>query len=339
MDFTREPIIESIITPREGFRIVVRSSKNVGHEEYFVDALEMVVFGGTVFFRSNEKPKPFLVPSCDYEIFEVREPRVLLKTPLIEGTVKISSFKEQTTREQPVREQPPKPLHRSSSSSSNEQTSFRMNSPVQEEKEEVVVKEEKKLPLTNSEIEAPFSSSTQEESSNGSQDAQYDKKKDKRTRYRKRKGSRDDMPDVKDEKRDDSSLFEDNTLSPKVLEGFSEAEVKVELTRKDDLPPVIRTVLPPPSTLIRDDIERLRKDDTFKGAFFIKDDRTEVTEGDDDDAPVVPKRLVFDEDEAGDTESLDDYKAKPAKSSMKEVREPFWIPPPIPTQSELKKPE
>jgi len=52
VDFTRQPIIETIITPREGFRLVIRSSKNMGQEELFVDALEVVSFGAaTLFFR------------------------------------------------------------------------------------------------------------------------------------------------------------------------------------------------------------------------------------------------------------------------------------------------
>ena len=81
MDFTREPIIETVITPREGYRLVVRSSKGAGSEEHFVDALEVVSFGSGVFFRSLERPKPFIVPVADYEVLEVREPRMVLKTP------------------------------------------------------------------------------------------------------------------------------------------------------------------------------------------------------------------------------------------------------------------
>jgi hypothetical protein len=77
--FTRDPIIESVITPREGCKLVVRNSKGIGQEEYFVDAIEVVNFGQNCFFRSLERPKAFLVPSSDYEILEVRETRVVLK--------------------------------------------------------------------------------------------------------------------------------------------------------------------------------------------------------------------------------------------------------------------
>ncbi|MBS0621549.1 MAG: hypothetical protein JSR80_01130 [Verrucomicrobia bacterium] len=79
MNFTREPIIESIVTPREGCKLVVRNSKAAGQEEYFVDAIEIVAFGHALFFRSLERPKNFLVPVSDYEVLEVRETRMMLK--------------------------------------------------------------------------------------------------------------------------------------------------------------------------------------------------------------------------------------------------------------------
>lgn len=68
MDFTREPVIQTVITPREGYRLVVRSSKTAGLEEHFVDAVEVVCFGTATFFRSIERPKPFIVPVSDYEV-------------------------------------------------------------------------------------------------------------------------------------------------------------------------------------------------------------------------------------------------------------------------------
>lgn len=79
MDFTREPVIESVITPKEGCKLVVRSSKGIGPEEYFVDAIEVVSFGNCFFYRSTEKPKSFLAPVGDYEVLEVRETRLVLK--------------------------------------------------------------------------------------------------------------------------------------------------------------------------------------------------------------------------------------------------------------------
>ncbi len=98
MDFTREPIIQTIITPKEGCKLVVRSSKNAGQEEYFVDAVEVVSFGQASFFRSLERPKPFLVPITDYEILEVREARMVLKNVGIDRSIKIGGGRESISR-------------------------------------------------------------------------------------------------------------------------------------------------------------------------------------------------------------------------------------------------
>lgn len=98
MDFTREPIIETVITPKEGCKIVVRSSKATGQEEYFVDAVEVVSFGSSFFFRSMEKPKAFLVPATDYEILEVREARMVLKNVGLDRSIKIGGGRESSSR-------------------------------------------------------------------------------------------------------------------------------------------------------------------------------------------------------------------------------------------------
>ncbi|MEI8365092.1 MAG: hypothetical protein WCF65_01620 [Parachlamydiaceae bacterium] len=90
MDFTREPIIETVITPKEGCKLVVRSSKSNAQEEHFVDAVEVVSFGHSFFFRSLERPKTFIVPATDYEILEVREARMVLKNVGIDRTIKIA---------------------------------------------------------------------------------------------------------------------------------------------------------------------------------------------------------------------------------------------------------
>ena len=94
MDFTREPIIESVITPKEGCKLVIRSSKGVGQEEFFVDAVEIVSFGNTFFLRSLERPKSFLVPATDYEILEVRETRMVLKNVGVDRAIKIGGGRE-----------------------------------------------------------------------------------------------------------------------------------------------------------------------------------------------------------------------------------------------------
>ncbi len=101
MHFTREPIIETIITPKEGYRLIVRSSRGGGSpEEFSVDAVEVVSFGHSFFFRSLEKPKSFLVPVSDYEVVEVKEARVVLKNVSVDKAIKIGGGKEP----------PPKPI-------------------------------------------------------------------------------------------------------------------------------------------------------------------------------------------------------------------------------------
>ena len=98
MNFTREPLIETVIVPREGCRLVLRSSRNESQEEFTVDAVEIVSFGHALFYRSLEKPRPFLVPVGDYEVVEVKESRVALKSAQIERTIKIGGGREASLR-------------------------------------------------------------------------------------------------------------------------------------------------------------------------------------------------------------------------------------------------
>lgn len=114
MDFTREPIIESVITPKEGCKLVIRSSKGAGQEEFFVDAVEVVSFGHTFFLRSMERPKAFLVPAADYEILEVRETRMVLKNVGLDRSIKIGGGKE------PAKKQPKEPVKAEPEKSSTE---------------------------------------------------------------------------------------------------------------------------------------------------------------------------------------------------------------------------
>ncbi len=99
MHFTREPIIETIVTPKDGHKLLVRSSKIAGAEEYIVDALEIVSFGFVFFYRSTEKPKPFLLSVTDYEILETRETKIALKTTGLDRGIKIGGGKEASKKE------------------------------------------------------------------------------------------------------------------------------------------------------------------------------------------------------------------------------------------------
>lgn len=98
MNYTREPIIETVITPKEGYKLVVRNSKGTGQEEYIVDAIEVVSFGHSFFFRSLERPKSFLVPVSDYEVVETKETRVVLKTATFERSIKIGGGREERVK-------------------------------------------------------------------------------------------------------------------------------------------------------------------------------------------------------------------------------------------------
>ena len=103
MNFTREPIIETIISPKEGFKLLVRNSKVENGEEYYVDSVEVVSFGHAFFYRSTERPKAFLVPVSDYEVLEVKEARIALKNVSHEKSIKIGGGREAPMR--PQREQ------------------------------------------------------------------------------------------------------------------------------------------------------------------------------------------------------------------------------------------
>lgn len=101
MNFTREPIIETIVSPKDGYKLCIRNSKMSGAEEFFVDAVEVVSFGHSLFFRGQERPKPFLVPVSDYEIFEVKETRVVLKNIAHERNIKIGGGREAPLKQPP----------------------------------------------------------------------------------------------------------------------------------------------------------------------------------------------------------------------------------------------
>lgn len=94
MYFTREPLVETVITAKEGHKLVIRNSKGGGQEEFSAEAIEVISFGQSCFYRSLEKAKAFLVPVTDYEVVEVREARMVLKTPQVERGIKIGGGKE-----------------------------------------------------------------------------------------------------------------------------------------------------------------------------------------------------------------------------------------------------
>ena len=160
MNFTREPIIETVITPKEGCKLVIRNSKGGGQEEFFVDAVEVVSFGNSLFFRSTERPKSFLVPVSDYEVLELKETRMVLKNVAHEHSIKIgvargeatSRAKEQSSeesKESPKKREKRRTRRRKSGKAEPEKEAFEAESEVPKEVplsvEEAEKKELKKL--------------------------------------------------------------------------------------------------------------------------------------------------------------------------------------------------
>jgi len=93
--FTREPLIETIISPREGYKLILRSSKHEGSEEFCVDSVEVITFGNHCFYRSLDRSETFLLPVFDYEIVEARSQRLTLKTSTSQDKeIKIGKPKE-----------------------------------------------------------------------------------------------------------------------------------------------------------------------------------------------------------------------------------------------------
>lgn len=91
MYFTRDPVVETVITAREGHKLTIRSTgANPAFEPLVVEALEVVSLGGVCFLRNSDRSKSFLLPAVDYEIFETRDARVNLKALGLEKGIKIA---------------------------------------------------------------------------------------------------------------------------------------------------------------------------------------------------------------------------------------------------------
>lgn len=231
VDFTREPIIETIITPKDGCKLVIRSTKSTGQEEYFVDALEVVSFGHSLFYRSIERPKAFLVPAADYEVLEVRETRMILKNVGIERTIKIGGGREsaRTAREDSEKLEP-----------------------TVIQPEPIAVPAENLAPVLE-----------------GKGEVRLDKKRSKSRHYRRRRGREEGAEEGANEgqetgEKEELLKVESPSLEP--VNGKGEKEEPAS-----GMSTFISPLLPPPPTLISESIARYRQDALFKGAFFVKD--------------------------------------------------------------------
>ncbi len=266
MDFTREPIVETIITPREGFRLIIRSSKTPGQEEFVVDALEVVSFGSLCFYRHLERPRSFIVPASDYEVLEIREVRMPLKAASFEGTLRQSAQKSAPQREKPIT---PKELPLP------EQGEIAPEKPVEEELGEEPAQEERP-----------------------------ERRRDRKRGTRRRRGLQEEAKPT------------ERPAAQKI-----EAPQELVTPASKETSGVTKTFLPPPPTLIRDDLDRLRKSEQYRGAFYEKEG---VPGKEEEVEPVVPPHLQEEEPHLKPEEEST-YKATPLPPEEEDVRTPLWI--------------
>lgn len=193
MYFTREPIIESVVTPASGYKLILKPSSHTTSIEYRVEAVEIVSFPGGLFYRNIEGAKTFLVPAKDYEIVEVRESRISLKLS--------SQAKEDSSVAKTESQATSKKKKRSRSSKKREkveqdEVSEEKTAPKDDELQEVIVsedsseKKETEQSLANSEeqtLESSKKDSEQvEESSSESAESSQEKPKRRARRTQRR---------------------------------------------------------------------------------------------------------------------------------------------------------
>ncbi len=337
MDFTREPIVETVMTPREGFRLVVRSSKNPGHEEHFVDALEVVTFGSHCFFRNIERPKSFLLPVSDYEVLEVREPKIVLKSPAIEGAVKIGGgradsksveSRTQELRSSSSRDSSRDPLRENSRENQRDhrgenRSETRVESREKEPRDRDFTREAAKEFSTErrepKELSDEQVSMETEGQSSTSETGRNERRRDRRRglRTRGRKGQVRDKDTGEEEAAQAGELSSEVVTDEPQVHGLepphfvTEVEATKALEKKAkeaveaSIPSVMSSILAPPTTLIRDDIARLKANELYKGAFY---EREEVEVEESEDEPIAPFIATIDESEE---ENFEDYRARP----------------------------
>lgn len=94
MYFTRDPVIETVITSREGYKLSVRNTKHFSQDPFVVEAVEVISLGNTCFFRNCDHSKPFIVPAGDYEVMEIRDTKINLKAVGLDRGIKIAGGRE-----------------------------------------------------------------------------------------------------------------------------------------------------------------------------------------------------------------------------------------------------
>ena len=232
MDFTRHPVIETVITPKEGWKLVLRKSQGVGQEEYFVDAIEIVSFGQALFYRSLERPKNFLLPVQDYELLEVKEARMVLKHVAVEKKSKQNFPKQVKKEKQQDKKEESKVL------------------PPQDQSEDSLEKRlDSRLEKKRDRRRNYRRKRTREDSQESSQEEPSEE-------------SKEPLPLDSDK----SKVVEESD-SDKSQYSFSLKSSKVTTSQ-----PSTASLLPPPPRLISDTIARYKDNKEFKGAFYAFED-------------------------------------------------------------------
>ena len=278
MDFTREPITETIITPKEGCKLVVRSSKSTGQEEYFVDSVEVVSFGHSFFFRSLERPKSFLVPVSDYEILEVREARMVLKNVGMDRSIKIAGGREGNVRG--GREAPQERVE-----------------PAHAPSEEYV-------------------SAAEGTTADGKVDKKRDRRRhSRRRRGRDDAAPKDGSEEEGQEeggRESEVKVQQPTSRQNGSQEGATSGEQMVTPSS------VISSLLPPPTTLISETISRYKDNELFKGAFFLREQDQGADQGvGAGEVPSVPLvQPEFGSYEASDAEAEEVYRLRASQTHV-----------------------
>lgn len=308
VDFTREPIIETVITPKEGYKLVVRSSKASGQEEFFVDAVEVVSFGNALFFRSVEKPKSFLVPTSDYEVLEVREARMVLKHVGVERSIKIGGGKESSrpSRETNIERQEPVPT-----------------API------AVTPATSEAPLAT-----PADAPVAEDRADGSR---FDRKRDRRRHYRRRRGGREEGGkegwNEQEEGSEGDEAGEESEKISLVPPNDAESEATLPHTAGAVSTSLLSSLLPPPPTLISETIAKYRESDKFKDAFYSRENKEEASsseegqnreeEGEKEDKPSSSEDFSYESplSESAQIETIDIFESEELKQDELKFQE------------------
>jgi hypothetical protein len=99
--FTREPIVESVLSARDGYKLVLKNSKLSSSTEISAEVIEIVSFTGTLFYRSQDRSKNFLLPASDFEVSEVKDARLVLKNISLEKSNKLQNLQRETVALEP----------------------------------------------------------------------------------------------------------------------------------------------------------------------------------------------------------------------------------------------